>query len=71
MTGTIIAGFAWILLLEGVLRLYLPAGFETWRFVVYYPLVLLLMMLLRPEGLMGRYEVAVLRKKLPHSYPTP
>jgi len=68
MTGTIIAGFAWILLLEGVLRLYLPAGFETWRFVVY-PLVLLLMMLLRPEGLMGRYEVALLRKKLPPLLP--
>ncbi|HDD24737.1 MAG TPA: branched-chain amino acid ABC transporter permease, partial [Chloroflexi bacterium] len=33
MTGTIFAGFTWILLLEGVLRLYLPAGFETWRFV--------------------------------------
>lgn len=69
MTGTLIAGFAWILLLEGVLRLYLPAGFETWRFVVY-PLVLLLMMLLRPEGLMGRYEVAILRKKLPPLLPS-
>lgn len=68
MTGTIITGFAWILLLEGVLRLYLPAGFEAWRFVVY-PLVLLLMMLLRPEGLMGRYEVAVLRRKLPPLLP--
>ena len=63
MTGTILAGFVWIFLLEGVLRLYLPAGFETWRFVVY-PLVLLLMMLLRPEGLMGRFETPFLRKKL-------
>jgi len=64
MTGTIFAGFAWILFLEGVLRLYLPQGFETWRFVVY-PLMLLLMMLLRPEGLMGRYEIPFLRQKLP------
>ncbi|MGC9350151.1 MAG: branched-chain amino acid ABC transporter permease [Anaerolineae bacterium] len=64
MTGTLITGFLWILLLEGVLRLYLPSGFETWRFVVY-PLVLLVMMLLRPEGLMGRYEVAYLRQKVP------
>ncbi|MBN1246006.1 MAG: branched-chain amino acid ABC transporter permease [Anaerolineae bacterium] len=64
MTGTIITGFLWILLLEGVLRLYLPQGFETWRFVVY-PLVLLLMMLLRPEGLMGRYEIPFLRKPAP------
>ncbi len=64
MTGTIFAGFAWIIFLEGVLRLYLPQGFETWRFVVY-PLMLLLMMLLRPEGLMGRYEIPFLRQKLP------
>jgi branched-chain amino acid transport system permease protein len=64
MTGTLITGFFWILLLEGLLRLYLPAGFETWRFVVY-PLVLLVMMLLRPEGLMGRSEMAYLRQKIP------
>ena len=64
MTGTIFAGFAWIVFLEGILRLYLPAGFETWRFVVY-PLMLLLMMLLRPEGLLGAYEVPFLRQKLP------
>ncbi len=64
MTGTIITGFFWIFLLEGLLRLYLPEGFETWRFVIY-PVVLLLMMLLRPQGLMGRYEIAFLRRPLP------
>jgi len=64
MTGTLATGFAWILLLEGLLRLLLPDGFESWRYVVY-PLVLLLMMLLRPEGLMGSYEMPFLRKKLP------
>jgi branched-chain amino acid transport system permease protein len=64
MTGTVFAGFLWIVFLEGVLRLYLPAGFETWRFVVY-PLILLLMMLLRPGGLMGRYEVPFLRSQQP------
>lgn len=64
MSGTLFTGFLWILLLEGVLRLYLPQGFETWRFVVY-PLLLLVMMLLRPEGLMGNYEIPFLRKKLP------
>jgi branched-chain amino acid transport system permease protein len=64
MTGTIFAGFAWIVLLEGILRIFLPAGFETWRFVVY-PLVLLVMMLLRPQGLMGKYEVGLLRQRLP------
>jgi branched-chain amino acid transport system permease protein len=64
ITGTVFTGFLWIFLLEGLLRLYLPAGFETWRFVVY-PLVLLLMMLLRPEGIMGRYEIPFLRQRLP------
>jgi branched-chain amino acid transport system permease protein len=64
MTGTVITGFFWIFLLEGLLRLYLPEGFETWRFVVY-PLVLLVMMLLRPEGLFGRYEIPFLRRVAP------
>ena len=64
MTGTVLTGFIWIFLLEGLLRLYLPAGFETWRFVVY-PLVLIGMMLLRPEGLMGRYEIPFLRRVMP------
>jgi branched-chain amino acid transport system permease protein len=64
MTGTLLTGFMWILLLEGLLRLYLPSGFETWRFVVY-PLILLLMMLLRPEGLLGRYEIPFLRRPVP------
>lgn len=63
ITGTMITGFLWILLLEGALRLLLPAGFETWRFVVY-PLVLLIMMLLRPEGLFGKYEFAYLKSPL-------
>jgi branched-chain amino acid transport system permease protein len=64
MSGTLFTGFIWILLLEGLLRLYLPEGFETWRFVVY-PLVLLVMMLLRPEGLMGNYEIPFFRSKQP------
>jgi len=64
MTGTIFAGFAWIVLLEGILRVFLPAGFETWRFVVY-PLILIIMMLLRPQGLMGKYEIGILRQRLP------
>lgn len=64
MTGTILTGFIWIFLLEGLLRLVLPQGFETWRFVVY-PLALLLMMLLRPEGLFGKYEIPFLRQVLP------
>jgi branched-chain amino acid transport system permease protein len=38
----------------------LPQGFEAWRFVVY-PIVLLLMMLARPQGLMGKLELGFLR----------
>ncbi len=63
MTGTLFTGFAWIILLEGLLR-NLPEGYESWRFVVY-PLVLLLMMLLRPEGLLGKYELPFLRRSIP------
>jgi branched-chain amino acid transport system permease protein len=64
MTGTVVTGFFWIFLLEGLLRLYLPQGFETWRLVVY-PVILLVMMLLRPEGLFGHYEIPFLRNVLP------
>ncbi len=60
ITGTVFTGFLWIVLLEGVLRLFLPSGYETWRFVIY-PLILLMMMLLRPEGLFGTYELPFLR----------
>jgi branched-chain amino acid transport system permease protein len=64
VTGTIAAAFGWAILLEGVLRLFLPAGFETWRFVVY-PLLLLIMMLLRPAGLLGSFELPFLKRVLP------
>jgi branched-chain amino acid transport system permease protein len=64
VTGTVAAAFGWSILLEGVLRLFLPSGFETWRFVVY-PLLLLIMMLLRPSGLLGGVELPFLRQILP------
>jgi branched-chain amino acid transport system permease protein len=71
VTGTIFASFAWALVLEGFLRLFLPEGFETWRYVVY-PLLLLIMMLLRPQGLFGGYELPFLRQNLPPMHiPTP
>lgn len=59
MTGTLLATFLWAITLEGM-RIWLPQGFEAWRFVVY-PLVLLLVMLLRPQGLMGKLELGFLR----------
>ena len=67
LTGTIITSFGWVLILEGALRLILPEGFETWRYVVY-PLILLLVMLLRPKGIFGDYEMPFLRQELPPLY---
>lgn len=64
ITGTVFASFAWALVLEGVLRIFLPQGFETWRFVVY-PLLLLIIMLLRPKGIFGDFEIPFLRQVLP------
>lgn len=64
ITGTVFAAFAWALVLEGLLRIFLPQGFETWRFVVY-PLLLLIIMLLRPKGIFGEFEIPFLRQVLP------
>lgn len=64
VSGTVIAAFTWALVLEGLLRLVLPTGFETWRFVVY-PLLLLLLMLLKPKGLLGEFELPYLRQIIP------
>jgi branched-chain amino acid transport system permease protein len=64
VSGTVLASFAWALVLEGFLRLFLPEGFETWRFVVY-PLLLLIMMLLKPSGLLGGFELPFLKQILP------
>jgi branched-chain amino acid transport system permease protein len=64
ISGTVVASFTWALVLEGLLRLVLPDGFETWRFVVY-PVLLLVMMLLRPRGLFGAYEFPFLRQIVP------
>lgn len=55
MTGTITASFGWIFFLEGLIRVLLSQlGTEapTWRFVLY-PIALLLLMLIRPQGLLG------------------
>ena len=59
MTGTIIAAVGWIFLLEG-LRIVLPQEFLDWRMVIY-PLVLMIVMLVRPRGLMGNLEIGSLK----------
>lgn len=64
MTGTIAASFGWIFFLEGLLRVLLgQMGTEapTWRYVLY-PIALLLLMLLRPQGLLGNVEWGFLRR---------
>jgi branched-chain amino acid transport system permease protein len=63
MTGTLAASFGWIFFLEGLLRVLLgQMGTEapTWRFVLY-PIALLLLMLLRPKGLLGTVEWGFLK----------
>jgi branched-chain amino acid transport system permease protein len=63
MTGTLTASFGWIFFLEGLLRNMLSLlGTEapTWRFVLY-PIALLLLMLLRPQGALGGVEWGFLR----------
>ena len=58
MTGTIAASVGWVFFLEGFLRVLLgQMGTEapTWRFVLY-PIALLLLMLVRPQGLLGTIE---------------
>ncbi len=78
MTGSLAASFGWIFFLEGLLRVILgQLGTEapTWRFVLY-PIALLLLMLLRPKGLLGTVEWGflrspTLRRKAPSLPPKP
>jgi len=66
MTGTIAASFGWIFFLEGLLRVLLGqmgTDAPTWRFVLY-PITLLLLMLVRPQGLLGTVEWGFLKSKI-------
>ena len=63
MTGTLVASGLFALIIEG-LRVVLPQGFEDWRFVIY-PILLLLIMLLRQEGLLGTREWGWLKAPSP------
>jgi branched-chain amino acid transport system permease protein len=63
MTGTLAASFGWIFFLEGLMRVLLgQMGTEapTWRYVLY-PITLLLLMLIRPQGLLGGVEWGFLK----------
>ena len=66
MTGTIAASFGWMFFLEGLLRVILgQMGTEapTWRYVLY-PVTLLLLMLLRPQGSAGHRRVGLPQEAL-------
>jgi branched-chain amino acid transport system permease protein len=66
MTGTITASFGWIFFLEGTLREILgkiSTEAPSWRYVLY-PLTLLLLMLVRPQGLLGSVEWGFLKSKV-------
>jgi len=63
ISGTVIAGAAWVVVLEG-LRMVLPGDILEWRYVIY-PVVLVIMMLSRPQGLFGTSEFAFLRPEEP------
>jgi len=60
MTGTVVASYAWALVLFYLLPSVLPQGGEGWRFVIY-ALALLIIMLLRPQGLLGGREWGFLK----------
>jgi len=59
MTGTILGSFSFVTLLEG-LRV-LPAELIDWRYVIY-PVILLFVMLFRPQGIMGTNEWGFLKR---------
>lgn len=61
ISGTLIAAVGWTFLLEG-LRVMLPPEILDWRFVIY-PLLLIIVMIMRPRGLWGGVEFGFLRPK--------
>jgi branched-chain amino acid transport system permease protein len=60
MTGTVIAAFAWALLLQGLAVAVLPSSLLEWRYV-FYALALIIVMLVRPQGLMGGRELGFMK----------
>jgi branched-chain amino acid transport system permease protein len=61
MTGTLVASFGWVFLLEG-LRVALPPEYLEFRWVLI-PMLLICTMLLRPQGLLGSRELPFLRSR--------
>lgn len=63
MTGTVLAAFAWALLLKWFAVAYLPPNLLEWRYV-FYAVALVAVMVLRPQGLMGGQEMGFLKGRL-------
>lgn len=61
ISGTVIAALAWTFLLEG-LRVVLPAEILDWRLVIY-PLLLVVVMIMKPKGLLGGLEFGFLKPR--------
>jgi branched-chain amino acid transport system permease protein len=59
ISGTIIAAVSWTFLLEG-LRVILPPSILDWRLVIY-PLLLIIVMILKPKGLLSGLELGFLK----------
>ena len=62
MSGTAAASFGWVFLLEGM-RVVLPPGYVELRWVLI-PVLLIVTMLLRPQGLFGSLEIPFLLGRL-------
>lgn len=65
--GTVITAIAWVFLLEG-LRFVLGQSFIDWRGVIY-ALILIITIILRPQGIFGGKELPLLVPKVPHKAP--
>jgi branched-chain amino acid transport system permease protein len=64
MTGTVLAAFVWSILLQGAAVAVLPSELLEWRYVIY-AVTLVVVMLVRSQGLMGGHEWGFLKMKLP------
>lgn len=64
MTGTVLAAFVWSLLLQGAAVAVLPSELLEWRYVIY-AVTLVVVMLVRSQGLMGGHEWGFLKMKIP------
>jgi branched-chain amino acid transport system permease protein len=64
MTGTLLAAFTWAILLQGAAVAMLPSELLEWRYVIY-AVTLVVVMLVRSQGLMGGHEWGFLRRKAP------